>query len=171
MAKRKWSQLQSELAMVYGYAMLLAGELRTTCILLLPSPQIPGRRPIIPPHEPAYMPVPLGLLGGWGSFAEALGPSQDLRYTLVVRVLPPAFLQVATTMMMMMTWTSLLEVMILCRVSHLLQHDVTPRGHVFFHVSCRHCPMTGQLCMYIIHCLLIGLDVYVLYCPTMCFDV
>ena len=39
-----------------------------------------------------------------------------------VRVLPPALLQVTMmmTMMMMMTQTSLLGVMILCRVSHLL---------------------------------------------------
>ena len=42
------------------------------------------------------------------------------------------------------------------------------RGRVcILHVSCRHCPLVGQLCMYIMYCLLIGLDMCVLYCPTM----
>ena len=60
--------------------MLLAGELRATCILVLAAPQILGQGPIISLFELGYVPVPPGLLGGWGSFAQALGPFQDLGY-------------------------------------------------------------------------------------------
>ena len=63
MAERERSQLQSELAMLYGYTMILTGELQAARILVLPSPQILGRGPIVPPYEPGYMPVPPSLLG------------------------------------------------------------------------------------------------------------
>nr|POF09304.1 hypothetical protein CFP56_28248 [Quercus suber] len=36
---------------------------------------------IIPPHEFGYMPLPPSPPGGWGSFAQAQGPSQDPGYT------------------------------------------------------------------------------------------
>ena len=60
--------------------MLLARELRATCILVLAASQILGQGPIISLFELGYVPVPPGLLCGWGSFAQALGPSQDLGY-------------------------------------------------------------------------------------------
>ena len=44
--------------------------------------QIPSREPIIPPFKAGYMPVPPGPPSGWGSFAQASGPSQDLGYAL-----------------------------------------------------------------------------------------
>ena len=74
MAERERSQLQSELAMVYGYTMVLTGELRVARILVLPPPQIPSRGPIIPSHELGYMPIRSGPPVGWGSFAQAPGP-------------------------------------------------------------------------------------------------
>ena len=60
--------------------MLLARELRATCILVLAASQILGQGPIISLFELGYVPVPPGLPCGWGSFAQALGPSQDLGY-------------------------------------------------------------------------------------------
>ena len=51
-----------------------------THIPVPPFPQIPGRGPIIPPFEPGYIPVPPGLPGSWGSFAQVPGPSQDPGY-------------------------------------------------------------------------------------------
>ena len=50
--------------MLYGYTMILAGELRATRIPVLPSPQIPGRGPIIPSYEPEYVLAPPGPPGG-----------------------------------------------------------------------------------------------------------
>ena len=47
---------------------------------VLAASKIFGRRPIIPPFEPKYMPVPLSPLSSWGSLAQALGPSQVLGY-------------------------------------------------------------------------------------------
>ena len=81
MAKREQSQLQSEVALHYVYCMLLVGKLRVAHIPVPVAPQIPGRGPIIPSFKPDYMPVPSGPLGGWGSFSQALGPSQDPGYT------------------------------------------------------------------------------------------
>ncbi|KAL0008419.1 hypothetical protein SO802_009921 [Lithocarpus litseifolius] len=81
-ANRKRSQLQSELAKLHGYTMVLIGKLRVARIHVLPPPYIPGRGPIVPPYEPGYMPAPPGLLGDWGSFAQSQGPSQDPLYTL-----------------------------------------------------------------------------------------
>ena len=57
-------------------------ELRAARILVLPLPHILGRGPIVPPYEPRYMPTPLCPLGGWESFAQTQGPSQDLGYIL-----------------------------------------------------------------------------------------
>ena len=66
--------------MLYGYTMILVGELQAARILVLPFPQIPGQGSIIPLYEPGYIPAPLGSLGGWDSFAQASEPSQDLGY-------------------------------------------------------------------------------------------
>ena len=66
--------------MLHGYIMLLARELRVACIPVLATPQILGRGPIIPPFEPGCMPIPPGPPSGQGSFAQALGPSQDPGY-------------------------------------------------------------------------------------------
>nr|POF02746.1 hypothetical protein CFP56_04979 [Quercus suber] len=63
--------------MLHGYTMLLAGDLRVACIPIPTAPRIPGWGLIIPPFKPRYMPIPPGLLGSWGSFAQVLGPSQD----------------------------------------------------------------------------------------------
>ena len=71
MAEREWNLFQSELAMLHGYIPILAR------IPVLATPQILGRGPIFPPFEPWYMPVPPSPPGSWGSFAHALGPSQD----------------------------------------------------------------------------------------------
>ena len=65
MVEKERSQLQSELAMFYSYTMALTRELRTVCIPVLPPPQIPGRGPVIPLHEPGYMPVPPSSSGNW----------------------------------------------------------------------------------------------------------
>ena len=62
--------------------MLLARELRVARNPVLAAPQILGQGPIIPPFEPRYMPVPPSPLCGWGSFAQAPGPSQDPGYAL-----------------------------------------------------------------------------------------
>lgn len=53
-------------------------------LILVPPPfQIQSWGPIIPPHEPGYVAVPLGMPGGKGSFSQALRPSQDPGCTLV----------------------------------------------------------------------------------------
>ena len=119
MAERELSQFESELAM------LLAGELGAARIPVSAAPQILGQGPIIPQFEPGYMLVPPGPPGSWGSFAQALGPSQDPRYApalQAVRVLPPALLQamMIVTIMIMMIRTNLSGVKILYKVSHLL---------------------------------------------------
>nr|POE66927.1 hypothetical protein CFP56_49507 [Quercus suber] len=62
--------------------MLLARELRASHIPIPATPQIPGRGPIIPPFKFEYLLIPPGPPGSWGPFAQALGPSQDLRYAL-----------------------------------------------------------------------------------------
>ena len=80
--ERERSQLQSELAMLHVYTIVLIGELRVTRIHVSPPPHILGRWPIIPPYKLEYLPAPLGLLGGWGSFAQTQGPSLDLGYIL-----------------------------------------------------------------------------------------
>nr|POF10703.1 hypothetical protein CFP56_46138 [Quercus suber] len=79
---RKRSQFQIELALHQGYSILLTFELRVARLPVLAAPQIPSQGPIIPPFELMFMPVPLGPLGGWGSFAQAPGSSQGLGYTL-----------------------------------------------------------------------------------------
>ena len=66
--------------MLYGYTMILAGELRAARIPIPPSPQIPSRGPIIPPYEPGNMPIPPGPPGGLSSFVQTSGPSSDPRY-------------------------------------------------------------------------------------------
>ena len=80
MAKREKSQLQSELAMLYGHTMILVEELRVARIPVPPSPQILGRGPIIPPYKNGYMSAPPGSSSGWNSFNQAPRPSQDLGY-------------------------------------------------------------------------------------------
>ena len=67
------TQLQGELAMLHGY---MAARVH-----VLPLSRIPHQGPIIPPYKPGYMPAPPGPSGGWGSFAQTQGPSQDPRYT------------------------------------------------------------------------------------------
>ena len=42
MEERVRSQFQSELAILYGYTIILTGELRAARIPILPFPQIPG---------------------------------------------------------------------------------------------------------------------------------
>ena len=79
-AKKERYQFQADLAMLHGYTMVLIGELWAALIQVLTLPHIFGRDPIIPPYEPEYMPVPPGLPGGWGSFAQTSRPSQDPSY-------------------------------------------------------------------------------------------
>ena len=71
--------------------MLLAGELRATCILVLAAPQILGQGPIISLFELGYVPVPPGLLGGWVLLLKLWGLSRTSDTLLAfqaVRVLP-----------------------------------------------------------------------------------
>ena len=70
MAERKRSQLQNELAMLYGYTMILIGESRVACILVLLSLHIPGQGSIIPLYKPWYMPTPPSSPSGWDSFTQ-----------------------------------------------------------------------------------------------------
>ena len=81
MVEKEWSKLQSELAMLHGYTMILMRELWAARILVPLSPHIPGRRPVVPPYESGYMLAPPSSPGGWDSFAQTQGPSQDPRYT------------------------------------------------------------------------------------------
>lgn len=78
---REQSQFQIELALHQGYSMLLVGYLQATCLPIPAAPKIPSQGPIIPPFGQRYVPVLPGPPGNWGSFAQALEPSQGLGYT------------------------------------------------------------------------------------------
>nr|POE70753.1 hypothetical protein CFP56_36538 [Quercus suber] len=67
--------------MLHGYAMVLIGELWALRAYIPPSPHMSGRGPIIPLGEIEYMLASLGPMGSWGSFAQALWPLQDPKYT------------------------------------------------------------------------------------------
>ena len=73
--ERERSQLQNELVILHGYAMILIGELRVARIPILPSSHIPSQGPIVPSYELGYMPAPLGPPSSWGSFAQTQEPS------------------------------------------------------------------------------------------------
>ena len=62
--------------------MLLIGELQAAYLPVPAALEIPDRGPIIPPFKHKYVLVPLSLRGSWGSFTQALGPSQGPRYAL-----------------------------------------------------------------------------------------
>jgi len=112
MAERERSQLQSKLAMVYVYTMVLTGELWEARIPILSPPQIPGQwahHSSTRARVYASSSWPVERLLRLRGLPRIQGTLPAL---LAVRVLPSAILQ-AKMMMMMMIQTSLSRVMIL----------------------------------------------------------